>query len=116
MIVEDYIRLNCKYLKDATKLLKKGDYVQASEKYWGAFAEMVKAVAAKRGVILAHHRSVGEYIDKLHNENPKLGLRDVYYAANSLHINFYEDNLTPEQVKDSAQKIERCMKDLRRLI
>lgn len=28
-------KLNSKYLKDVDALFKKGDYVQASEKYWG---------------------------------------------------------------------------------
>lgn len=42
-----YRRLNGKYLKDADALLQKGDYVQASEKLWGAAAEIVKPVALR---------------------------------------------------------------------
>jgi hypothetical protein len=37
-----------KFLREAEELLAKGDYVQASEKAWGAAAQMVKAVAAKK--------------------------------------------------------------------
>ena len=40
--------LNGKYLEDADRLLEAGDYVQASEKYWGAMAEIVKAIAEGR--------------------------------------------------------------------
>ncbi len=51
----EYVRLNGKYLAEALSLLRKGDLSQASEKLWGAFAEMVKAVAAQRGVALGTH-------------------------------------------------------------
>ena len=43
---QNYLDLNHKYLDEAESLIQKGDYVQASEKFWGAAAEMVKAVAA----------------------------------------------------------------------
>ena len=54
------MRLNDKYLQEAEALLDKGDYVQASEKFWGAAAEVVKAVAVKRGIELKSH---GELMD-----------------------------------------------------
>jgi hypothetical protein len=44
---QEYLRLNDKYLKEAEALLEEGDYVQASEKFWGVAAGIVKAVAAK---------------------------------------------------------------------
>jgi hypothetical protein len=38
-----------RYLGEAEELLARGDYVQASEKAWGAAAQIVKAVAAREG-------------------------------------------------------------------
>jgi len=52
---EHYSNLKTKYLIDAEALLSKGDYVQAGEKLWGAAAEVVKVVGAKRGVKLRTH-------------------------------------------------------------
>jgi hypothetical protein len=57
-----YRRLNGKYLRDAENLIRKGDYAQASEKLWGAAADIVKAVGAKRGVDLGTHASLWEYV------------------------------------------------------
>jgi len=49
------LTLNSKYLKDAEKLLKEGGYLQASEKFWGAAAEITKALASKmKKPILTH--------------------------------------------------------------
>ena len=36
-------------MRDAKELLKKQDYVQAFEKLWGDTAQIIKAVAFKRG-------------------------------------------------------------------
>jgi hypothetical protein len=47
--VEMHLRLSEKELMEAEELLRKGDYLQASEEAWGAAAQMVKAVAAREG-------------------------------------------------------------------
>jgi len=48
-LVEHYQFLSEKYLNEARELLKKGDLVQASEKFWGATALTIKMLGAKRG-------------------------------------------------------------------
>ena len=47
--VEIHLKLCEKFLKEVEELLARGDFVQASEKAWGATSQIVKAVAAKRG-------------------------------------------------------------------
>ena len=46
------------YLAKAFQELEVGDLTQASEKGWGAAAQMVKAVADQRGVEHRSHRSI----------------------------------------------------------
>ena len=107
-----HIELNGKFLKDAKSLLDKRDYVQASEKLWGAAAQIVKAIALKRGKRLRSHEAINKYIVELSNElNDKTIL--VYFSvANSLHQNFYEDWLAPETVIQDAKVIEKLIKKL----
>jgi len=45
--VETHLKLSEKYMKDAEDFSLKKDYVQASEKAWGAASQIVKALAAK---------------------------------------------------------------------
>jgi hypothetical protein len=40
--LERYLGLNGKYLKEAESLLSKGDYAQASEKFWGPPPESLR--------------------------------------------------------------------------
>jgi hypothetical protein len=112
----EYERLNGKYLKEANQLLDSGDYAQASEKFWGAAAEVIKAVAAKRGMALGSHRSLGEYIERLQREHPSWNLARLFNAANSLHMNFYEDWLPPEIVRDGARAVTELVQKLKTLL
>jgi len=114
--VEDYLRLNGKYLQEAEELLARGDYPQASEKLWGAAAEMIKAVAAGRGVMLGTHRSLGEFIARLNRERPDLNLADGFAHANNLHVNFYENHLPAELVVKGAEAVRNLVQALRNLL
>jgi len=111
-----YTRLNGKYLKYAEGFLRKKDYAQASEKLWGACAEVIKAVAAKRGKQLGTHRSIGEFVTKLHKEHPDWNLIDSFNIASNLHVNFYEDYLPPEHVLRSEKVVKEFVKRLRTLL
>lgn len=110
-----YKRLNGKYPKDAEDL-RKEDYVQASEKLWGAAAEIVKAVAAKRGIRLGAHRSLTKFVAELDEENPKLNLATEFSVANNLHINFYEDWLHPKMVVKNAETVRSFISKMERFL
>ena len=103
---EKYRKLNHKYLKDAEDLISREDYVQASEKFWGAFAEMIKRIASERGLLTRSHLGIGELVEALQKEFKNFNLTEAYFAANSLHSNFYEEELTPEQVKKAARIVK----------
>jgi len=103
------VTLNSKYLRDAEKFLAEKDYPQASEKLWGAFLEAVKAVAAERGMSLGTHRSIAEFVSKLHEEHPERKLRDAFRHAESLHVNFYEDHLPGDYVIESRKVVEKAI-------
>ena len=113
--IKRYLRLNGKYLKEAEDLLAKGDYVQASEKFWGAAAQSVKVVAAKRGVELIAHRSISEFVSRLNREHPELKLAEDFHIANNLHTNFYEDWLDPDMVRVGATRVKAFVEKLMNL-
>ena len=109
-------RLNSKYLKDANALFKKGDNVQASEKYWGAFAMMVKAVAAVKGIKLGEHRNIIEFVQELSKEHPELNLTEALAQARYLHTNFYEDELPREVIATYADTVKEAIGKLNSLL
>ena len=57
-----------KFLNDAEEFVKRGDYLQASEKAWGAASQMLKAEAARRGVELRGHSALHRFVITIASE------------------------------------------------
>ena len=113
---EHYSNLMQKYFKEAEAFLSKGDYVQASEKLWGAAAEVVKVVAAKRDVELRTHGDLWEFVAKLQTELKDPEISRLFLQANYLHQNFYEGVLPPEAVMAGAEAVKEFIGKLERLV
>jgi len=114
-LAEHYRALSRKYLIEAKEFLKRGDTVQASEKFWGASALAVKAVAAKRGLRLEKHGSLWDFMSKLSKESGDKDIVRFFSAANGLHRNFYEDEMTLEAIEIVAEDIEQLIARLERI-
>jgi hypothetical protein len=114
--VELHVKLSEKFLQEAGGFLAKGDYVQASEKGWGAVAQVVKALAAKEGRELRGHRDLWLYVDELAEELKDGELRRLWRSANTLHQNFYENWMPPRDVVDAMDDVKRLAEKLRKLL
>ena len=101
-----------KYLKEATALLEKGDYVQASEKLWGAATSIVKSVAAKRGINIKSHDRLYKFVNTLSTEFKDPELVKSFGLASFLHQNFYEDWLPPETVLIYSEAVKQLVEKL----
>ena len=78
------------FLEQASIELANGDLYQASEKGWGAAAQIVKAVASQRGWEHNIHSDLFNVVDRLVKETGNNELRTQFGLANQLHKNFYE--------------------------
>ncbi len=114
--VANYLELNDKYLEEAELLIEKGDYVQASEKFWGAAAQIVKAVAAKRDIELRSHGDINRFVTRLRVELNDPELMRLFASAASLHQNFYENRLTPEMVAYYGDDVNQFVGKLKGLV
>jgi HEPN domain-containing protein len=115
-MMEFHLKFSEKYLVEAEELLKRGDYVQASEKGWGAAAQVVKAIAAKEGRRVLSH-------DELHREVVRIAkavnddeIRRLWQSAIALHQNFYENWLPQEMVERNIEDIKKLIEKLKRLL
>ncbi len=94
------------FLAQAYEELAKDDLAQASEKGWGAAAQMVKAIAENRGWEHNSHYALHRGVDRLYREtsDPKLG--SLFSGANLLHVNFYENGYSVDFVNDRLREVE----------
>ena len=96
-------------LTQARTELAQGDLRQASEKGWGAAALMLKAIAERREWEHDRHRHFANAASRLRSE---MGNRDVvrfFQVAESLHVNFYEDQLRPSDISESLDDVARLL-------
>ena len=114
--MEEYLALSQKYLEEGEEYLIKADWTQASEKFWGAAAEMVKAAASERGWVHDSHRQLFQVVSYPAQESQDGGLRRPFGLAHNLHINFYEDWLPPDQVEDGASAVRELVQKLQPLV
>jgi uncharacterized protein (UPF0332 family) len=110
---ELHIKLCEKYLQEASELLMKKNYVQASEKAWGAASQIVKAIAVKDGKELRSHKELHEFIAKLTEKLKDKELGRLWRSATSLHQNFYENWFTEDQVKDGVEDVKLFVNKLK---
>jgi hypothetical protein len=111
-----YMQASSRYLEDAELLLQKGDLPQASEKYWGAAAMMVKTVAAKRNKKLKSHNELWHFVADLEREHPEMNLKQLFMVIGYLHANFYEVELNADQVETGAKAVKEFISKLESLL
>lgn len=108
--VELHLKLCEKYLREAEQLTQKGGYVQASEKAWGAAAQIVDAVASKRGEELKSHGDLWRFVTKLRERLempswPGCGTRLTAYTPTSTRRG-PRRSLSKTQLKTSSLRRE----------
>lgn len=95
------------YLAQAREEFAREDLMQASEKVWGAAAQLVKAAAADRGWTHGRHATLYQVVRRLVEETGVDALRLEFAVAGELHANFYEGFLAPAIVEDYLQDVTR---------
>ncbi len=102
-------------LRKAFLALAEDDFVQASEKGWGAAAQMVKATAEARRWRHNGHRQLFDIVKRLVDETGDRNIYDLFNAANSLHSNFYENWMPRDMVEATLEQIQQLLSKLEAL-
>ena len=113
---DKYASQSLRYLENAFGALNEGDFDKASEFLWGSVAEAIKAVAASKGVVLKSHRELWDWARELSKELNDESIYDAFFKANSLHSNFYEVRLAPQDVLIAVNSIRDAVGKLLRLL
>jgi hypothetical protein len=113
---EIHLKLSEKYIKDAEEFLTKKDFVQASEKAWGAATQIVKALAAKEGKELINNGELHRYVAELSKEKGDREIMKFWFSATSLHQNFYENWFPEEAVRSAIEDVKNFIEKLRKFL
>ncbi|CAI8018318.1 hypothetical protein GBAR_LOCUS11106 [Geodia barretti] len=112
MVARDYLTASRGLLAQGRVELVRGDVRQASEKGWGAAAQIVKAIAEQRGWDHRGHGHLHAAVRRLRDETGDQEIRRIFQVANSLHVNFYENWEDTQNVAEGLDDIERFIAKL----
>ena len=104
------------FLEQAYRELREGDLYQASEKGWGAAAQIVKAAAAERGWEHERQRELIRSVTKLRVETNDQEISRLFWAANALHTNFYEGAMDQSDVEDALERVSQFVDKVEALL
>ena len=110
--LERYQSLSAQLLEQAHLELEDGDLIQASEKFWGATAQALKAIAQERGWEHNSHAHFYRIVQAIIEETGDEDLFDLFGSANLLHINFYEHWMNAAQIRKLADQVEQLINRL----
>ena len=96
-------------LDQAYAELDAGDLIQASEKFWGATVQALKAVAQERGWEHGSHAHFYAIVRNLVDETGDHHLVELFGAANLLHINFYEHWLEEIEIRTFTHQVQELL-------
>ena len=108
-LVVTYREASRRLLAQAQTELGAGDLRQASEKAWGATAQMVKAAAELRGWEHDAHRYLWDAARDLANEANDQEIHDLFVVTNALHVNFYENTYEASRVALNINRVEQLI-------
>ncbi len=113
---ERYARRSRRFLSQAADELAVDDLEQASEKGWGAAAQIMKAAAEERGWRHGQHRQLFEVTRQLEQATGDPDIRPLFHIASDLHANFYEGHLHAVDVQFALDQVDALVQRVERLI
>ena len=114
--VQTYRERSREYLTKAFRELEAGDLAQASEKGWGAAAQVVKAVADERGLPHSSHALLIGMAYQLEQETGDPDMAGQFAFAQELHGNFYEGRMPLTGVEMRLRRVADFVTQLERLL
>ena len=109
--VTEHVQLAKEFLERSKSCLAEGDLHQASEKGWGAAANIIKAVAAANDWEYEHHDQFSSVVMNARQRYRQPSLREMSRAAEALHVNYYKrkellnSDLIGEDIGDVEQMV-----------
>ena len=115
--VDDRVQISRRFIQQAPGELERGDRLQATEKIWGALAQMLKAHGQQRGWLnIGSHRTVGRIAQQLAAEYDDGRILNAYIAADNGHRNFYDNEMSPPEIEGIIAVVAGVLPELERAL
>ena len=116
MTTQTYQQASQRFLAQAKQELADGDLPQASEKGWGATAQILKAIAEQRSWEHSRHRHYHRIVSRLRSETGDGDIAHLFAVASVLHENFYENVSPPDEIAENLDDVQALLSKLKPLL
>jgi hypothetical protein len=113
---EEYIVASRELLAKAVEAAAQHDLLEASEKGWGAAAQMVKGLAENRGWGRYGDRQLYQAVNRLVHESSDGQLGALFTAASGLYDNFSQAWMPQEMVWENLDRIKQFLDKLEGMV
>lgn len=105
------------FLEHAEDEYRRGDYLQAAEKAWGAFAHCMNCIAKEKAWGTGTHRQLRDNARRLIDSDPDHAERRrlLFAAVESLHANFHQECLGADDLRDGIDNARELIEVVRSL-
>ena len=103
---QEYLDASRELIGKAYAELSEGDLRQASEKGWGATAQIIKAIGERRGDEHHSHQSIRRLAFAVSRERADGRISTLFRTASDLHTNWYENWDTAEMVETGLNDVQ----------
>jgi hypothetical protein len=114
--IQAHMQMSDRLVFQAADEWAKEDRLQASEKAWGAFSDIVKAMAIQRGWPHHYHDVLEDIGLQLADELGRQDLMGTIAMARMLHRNFYDFYMGLAQLGTAIGDIEVFVRDMKELL
>lgn len=111
---EQHQEISMQFLEHAEDEFRQNDFLQASEKAWGAVSHTVNSIARQRNWQLGSHKRLIDNANRLISLDPTNAghLRRLLRSIEALHANFYQAFLDKESVREGIEDAKELIKAL----
>ena len=106
---ESHISIGRRLMLHADDQFNAGDFLQASEKAWGAVAHFLKAHAVPRGLPHSSHYDLRQVANELVQETGVDRVRELFSICESVHANYYEAWMSEEELEGSIGNVKELI-------
>ena len=110
-----YAAISKRLLRQAQEELDIGDFIQASEKAWGAAAHAVKSVAEKWSWYHQGHYRLNAAVDFITYYRGREDLGNLFLAPTVMHFNYYEHELAEDKLQTAINSTKTFVEEMEKI-
>lgn len=106
---ETRMNIGRRLIQHADEQFIAGDFIQTTEKAWGAAAQFLKAHAESRGLPHSSHYDLRQVVTHLVRETGIDRIRELFAICESLHANYYEVWMSEDELEGSIANVKELI-------